>query len=116
MHGFGRKMQSRTLHVGTAAPDRLGSASVDPRPSRRHQSAPLKRILGAERTTGALAIVNHHSNRFRSLLAAFGDDMVGGIVVEYLPPRMITERSIRHQLCRRAHMYYNENLLLIVSF
>ena len=30
-------------------------------------------------------------------------------MVDYLLPRMIPERSMRHQLCRRAHLRSGEN-------
>ena len=60
--------------------------------------------MGSERATGALAIVNHHSYRSRTLLDASAGDRVGGLAVDYLLPRMITERSYFIQLCRRAHM------------
>ena len=67
-------------------------------------TAPSPRASSSERATGALATVNHHSNRCRALLAAFGGDRVGGIMVDYFPERMITESSYFNQLCRRAHI------------
>ena len=78
--------------------------SIVASPSQCEQNALLKLPLRSERATGALAIVNHHSYRFCTLSAASGGDRVGVIILEYLPPRMIAERSIRHQLCRRAHI------------
>ena len=60
--------------------------------------------MGSERATGALAIVNHHSYRPRTLLAAFGGDRTGGLAVNYFPPPLVPERSYFIQLCRRAHM------------
>ena len=92
-------------------PSTVGASLASPRrrATMRHQSALLKRILRSERATGALAIVNHHSNRLRSLLAAPGDDRVGRIMVEYLLPRMIPERSYFIQLCRRAHVVQRPN-------
>ena len=92
-------------------PPTVGASSASSRrqaPVHHHlwrQAPLLKRIMGSERATGALAIVNHHSNRCRTLLAAFGGDRVGGIMVDYFPERMRTESSYFIQLCRRTHMW-----------
>ena len=68
--------------------------------------------MGSERETSALAIVNHHSNRCRTLLAAFGGDRVGGIMVDYFPERM---RTGRNQLCRRAHLFVTGSIPILVA-
>ena len=66
----------------------------------------MKRRIGVERPTGALAVVNHHSNRLGTHLAAFGGDRTGRISVEYL---MSCMRTGHNQLCRRAHMPHKKS-------
>ena len=53
---------------GTVRPYRTRTAPNSH--ARRQQNALLKLLLRSERATGALAIVNRHSYRFRALLAA----------------------------------------------
>ena len=52
----------------------------------RHHHTLLKRILGAERTTGALAIVNHHSYQSGTHSVTDYDVLIGTIEVQYFYP------------------------------
>ncbi len=49
-------------------------------------------------------VENHQTNRLGRPWARWNSARVGGIAVEYLGPRMNSERSYSIQLCRRAHM------------
>ena len=55
-------------------------------PSMRHHNALLKRIRGAERANGALAIVNHHTHRLGTHLSANSEVLIGTIAVQYFFP------------------------------
>ena len=56
------------------------------RATMRHYNTLLKRILGAERTTGALAIVNHHTHRSGTYLAAISEVLIGTTAVQHFFP------------------------------